>query len=189
MHKLINFLLFQLGWFACVLGGAYGQPWLGTGIALAIVAVHLARLPRPKGEAVLILAAAGMGLVWDSLLLLLGLLDYPSGILLPNTAPLWIVAMWMLFATTLNSSMGWMQSYRKLSVVLGALFGPLAYYAGARLGGVILVEPVAAMAALAAGWALLMPLLLTLAQRLTGDNRVWTAAEAAISAKGAQRHV
>ena len=186
---LINFLLFQLGWFACVLGGANGWPWFGTGIALTIVALHLARLPQPRGETLLLLAAAGVGLAWDSLLMILGLLDYPSGSVLPNTAPVWIVAMWMLFATTLNSSMGWMQSYKKLSVLLGALFGPLAYYAGARLGGVILVEPVAAMFALAVGWAALLPLLLTLAQRLRGNSKPWGATAAAIGAQGGRRHV
>jgi hypothetical protein len=189
MDKLINFLLFQLGWFACVLGGAYGQPWAGTGIALTIVVLHLARLPQPKGEALLLLAAAGIGLVWDSLLVTLGWLDYPSGILVPHTAPMWIVAMWMLFATTLNSSMGWMKAYKKLSVLLGALFGPLAYYAGARLGGVILVEPVAAMAALAVGWAALMPLLLMLTERLAGNASAWPAAGVAASGEESQRHV
>lgn len=189
MNKLINFLLFQLGWFACVLGGAYGLPWTGTGIALAIVVVHLARVPRPKAEAQLILAAAGIGLLWDSLLVTLGWLDYPSGMLLPNTAPVWIVAMWMLFATTLNSSMGWMQSYKKLSVLLGALFGPLAYYAGARLDGVILVEPMLAMAALAVGWAVLMPILLTLAQRAAHSTGVWGAPAMAVTTQEARRHV
>jgi hypothetical protein len=168
MNKLINFLLFQLGWFACVLGSAHLEPWAGTGIALCIIAFHLARVPQPKGEALLILAAALIGFAWDSLLVALGWLGYPSGMLLPNTAPVWIVAMWMLFATTLNSSMGWMKAYKKLSVLLGALFGPLAYFAGARLGGVILLEPVYAMLALAAGWAALMPLLLVLAEQVSG---------------------
>ena len=28
---LANFILFQLGWFACVLGGAHDRPWLGAG--------------------------------------------------------------------------------------------------------------------------------------------------------------
>lgn len=168
MNKLINFLLFQLGWFACVLGSATLEPWAGTGIALGIITFHLARVPQPRGEARLILAAALIGFTWDSLLVAMGWLGYPSGMLLPNTAPVWIVAMWMLFATTLNSSLGWMQAYKKFSVLLGALFGPLAYYAGARLGGVILLEPVYAMLALAAGWAVLMPLLLVLAEHVSG---------------------
>jgi hypothetical protein len=97
--------------------------------------------------------------------------------------------MWMLFATTLNSSMGWMKSYKKLSIVLGALFGPLAYYAGARLGGVILVEPVVAMAALAVGWAVLMPLLLWLAEHLTRPTNPWATVEVIAVAQEGRRHV
>jgi hypothetical protein len=29
MRLLVNFVAFQLGWFACVLGAAQGLPWLG----------------------------------------------------------------------------------------------------------------------------------------------------------------
>ena len=36
---LANFILFQIGWFACVPGGANDRPWLGAGIVLAIVAL------------------------------------------------------------------------------------------------------------------------------------------------------
>ncbi|MEK9940662.1 MAG: DUF2878 family protein, partial [Methylotenera sp.] len=31
---IINFVLFQLAWFACVLGAANSQPWLGVGVTL-----------------------------------------------------------------------------------------------------------------------------------------------------------
>jgi hypothetical protein len=76
--------------------------------------------------------------------------------------------MWMLFATTLNVSLRWLRRYPLAAIALGAIGGPLAYWAGARLGAMEFAAPVAATAALAFGWALLTPLLVWLAQRFDG---------------------
>ena len=40
---LVNYTLYQIGWFACVLGGASHRPWTGCLIALTLVGVHLTR--------------------------------------------------------------------------------------------------------------------------------------------------
>ena len=55
-----------------------------------------------------------------------------------------------------------------LFVTLGARFWLEEALTGARLGAVDMPEPVAAGATLAVGWALLMPLLLTVAARFDG---------------------
>jgi hypothetical protein len=52
--------------------------------------------------------------------------------------------------------------------VPGAVAGPLAYYAGAKLGGVVIVEPLFAFTALALGWAAFVPLLIRLSTRFDG---------------------
>ena len=104
MNLVINFVAFQLGWFACVIGAANGLPWGGSLVVLAVVALHLARVRRPLPELRLVGLAMALGLVVDSLLLATGWLSYPSGNWLPGMAPYWIVAMWALFATTLNVS-------------------------------------------------------------------------------------
>ena len=165
---LINFAAFQIGWFACVLGAAHALPWAGAGIALAIVAWHLARARRPRAELALVLVAAGTGALWDSGLAALGWIRFASGVLVEGTAPYWIVAMWMLFATTLNVSLAWLKRRTALAVLFGALGGPLAYLGGAKLGAVTLVAQGPALAALALGWAVITPLLLEVARRFDG---------------------
>jgi len=45
---------------------------VGTGIAIAIVAWHLTRAVRPKQELLLVLSAAAIGALFDSLLVALG---------------------------------------------------------------------------------------------------------------------
>ncbi|MGK2926041.1 MAG: DUF2878 domain-containing protein, partial [Lysobacterales bacterium] len=173
MNLAVNFVAFQLGWFACVLGAANGLPWAGPLVVLAVVTLHLARARRPLPELRLIGLAMALGLLVDSLLLATGWLSYPSGLWLPgpwqsNLAPYWIVAMWALFATTLNLSMGWLRGRPLLAALMGAVGGPLSYLAGEKLGGIELTAPVAALSALAFAWAVAMPLLMWAAARLDG---------------------
>ena len=168
MKQAANFILFQIGWFSCVLGAANGIAWLGPLVVLAAVLIHLKLSLRPAAELRLILLAVVIGLVADSLILATGWISYPAGVLVEPLAPYWIVAMWALFATTLNVSMGWMRGRPLLAVVMGAVGGPLSYLAGQKLGGIELNQTTYALAALAVAWAVAMPLLSWLAARLDG---------------------
>jgi hypothetical protein len=100
----LNILLSQFGWFASVVGAANNLPWAGPAIVGLVVAWHLHVAHRPATELQLIIVCSALGAVFDSLLVMLGWLRYPSGMLAPWLAPYWIVAMWALFATTLNIS-------------------------------------------------------------------------------------
>lgn len=169
MAVLVNVLAFQAGWFACVLGGARGLPWAGALAAVAIVGWHLSRAGRPGRELRLVLAAGLAGAVLDSLLAAAGLTRYPSGVLIPQTAPYWIVAMWLLFATLPNVSLRWLKGRPGLAAVLGLVGGPLAYYGGAQLGGVDFPRGAGpALGALAVVWGLVTPALMAASCRWDG---------------------
>lgn len=168
MSILVNFLAFQAGWFASVLGAAKNMPWVGPAVVLAVVLLHLRQARRPDLEAGLLVASGIIGLYFDSLLVSLGWVTYPSGFISASFAPYWIVTMWVLFATTLNSSMAWLKGRHALAAVLGAIAGPLSYVAGAKLGGIEFVERGGALVFLSIGWAVAMPILITLADRLDG---------------------
>jgi hypothetical protein len=165
---LLNIIAFQVGWFACVLGGAHGWPWLGVLAATTVIAPHLYRATRPRTEAVLIGLSGLLGFVADSLLTATGLLRFPSGQFHANLAPYWMVAMWMLFATTFNVALGWLKPRLGLASLLGAVAGPLAYYGGAKLGGVSFEDPAVSLLAVAGVWTLAMPVLLVSASRWNG---------------------
>ena len=173
MQWLSNFIAFQIGWFACVLGGAHLRPWLGTLLVAVLIIGHLWQLPRPRSELMLIIGAGLLGLVADSVLMNLGLTRFPSGILIEGIAPHWMIAMWMLFATTLNISMRWLKQRWLLMILFGALGGPLAYYAGFKLGGVMFHDTFwLSMAALALVWAAAMPVLMALSERWDGTQHM-----------------
>jgi hypothetical protein len=167
-RTMFNFVAFQLAWFACVIGAARDLALAGTLTVAVAVAMHLVLARRWRPEALLILIVTAIGLCWDSALVALGVMSYPTGNFAPGVAPHWILAMWALFATTLNLSMGWIKGRPGLAVLLGAIGGPLAYLAGHRLGGVEMPQPALALVVQGLGWAVLMPLLARLAERLDG---------------------
>jgi hypothetical protein len=168
IRVVFNLAASEAGWFACVSGAANGLPWAGPLVVLAIIAVHLRLSKRPGSELGLVLAAIFIGLVADTLLVISGLVSYPSGTWIEGLAPYWILAMWGLFATTLNVSMKWLRNRKVLAAALGAVFGPLAYLAGQDLGAITFNQPLFAIVALAIIWAVAMPLLMALAIRLDG---------------------
>ena len=175
MFKLYNFIAFQVGWLACVITAAMAYPWLGTGFALLLLLLHLKLIAQPRSELLLILVVGLLGGLWDSALLNSGVLVFASNELLPYAAPHWIVALWALFASTLNVSLDWLKARRGLAAVLGAVAGPAAYYAGHRLGGVEFTDLPSALMILSLGWAVMTPALLTLALRLQAPESPATA--------------
>ena len=182
-----NFLGFQATWLACVAGAASGRPLLGPLVAALWLSLHLGFLPGAgrapadgKRERVvelrLLLAAAAAGYALDGVLVLAGALTFPghAGPAAPTTP--WMVALWAGFAATLRHSMNWARRRYALAAAAGALFGPLAYRAGDALGAISLAPFPVGLSLVAVEWALAMPLLLWLRERLegaaAGDPRV-----------------
>ena len=168
MNVFVNAIVFKLAWLSALFGGAKAMPGLVIlGVATA-VGIHLRRSADPLRESTLILMSGLIGLAWDSVMVAGGWLVYPSGIVVPGLAPYWIIAIWMLFATTLNVTFRWLHDRLLLAALMGAVFGPLSYLAGSASGAVELVNPATALTSLAVAWSLLMPGLLLIARQLDG---------------------
>lgn len=163
-----NIALFQAGWFACVLGAARGMPWVGPIAVAAVLAWHASHATHPRRELVLAAITALVGIVFETAMARLGYLTPTSGVLVPGTAAYWLVALWVLFATTFNVSLRSLRSRLWLGAAFGAVGGPLAYVAGARLGALAISPMDRAVTALAVGWAVATPALLWTARRLDG---------------------
>ncbi|EYC50941.1 hypothetical protein AZ34_07555 [Hylemonella gracilis str. Niagara R] len=168
MRKLINFLIYQTGWLVCVLGAARGWPWAGVVFVLVALAWHLRQAEDPRAELRLAMIAALVGALWDTLLAATGIVQFTNGVLIEGTAAYWMVALWVLFGMTLNVSLAWLKQHLLGAAILGAVGGPLAYLAGARLGALSLPDNNLALPLLAIGWALITPLLCLIARRHDG---------------------
>jgi len=178
MLLLANIVVFQVAWLLSVIGGAQQMPWLGPVVALIAMALHLRVARKPFEEVLLVLSCGLIGAGFDSMLVAAGWVTYKAGLFSDFLAPYWIITMWMLFAMTLNVSMRWLRGKPRLAALLGFYGGPASYIAGQALGGIVLINQVAALTALAIGWAVMMPMLMWLAENLDGmpgPRRNWIA--------------
>ncbi len=163
MRRLLNFAMFYLGWFACVAGAGRGQLWLGPAVVAVLLMGHLLLARDRVREAMLALTIGLFGFAVDTLQASAGLYAFAHTSALPWVCPPWMVALWMLFATTLNRSMAWLAGRHRLAAVLGAVCGPLSYVAGARLGAIKLQPNVlVSLTGIALVWGLAMPALLVI---------------------------
>ncbi len=150
---IVNYLLFQTGWFVCVLGGNQAALL----ITVVFLLIHIRYITSWKKERELLAITLLLGSSIDSFLGHLGVFLFPGESLL---LPLWLACLWLLFATTLRHSLAWTGRYKWAGAVTGAIGGPLSYYAGAQLTDVELAAPVwQSLLIIAAVWAAVIPLL------------------------------
>lgn len=161
---LAAFLAFQVVWVVTALGAAAGHAWPGVVAALIAVAWYVLRVGQPARALVVVLAAAGIGAVGESLLTAFGFVRYAASWPSTALAPVWIVTLWAAFAVTLAPTRN-MLGHRWIiaSALLGLLLAPLSYVAGERLGALTLAVPLwHAWLAIGALWGVAYPLVLVL---------------------------
>lgn len=157
----MSFLLFQGVWFAAVVGAARQQPLLGPAAAMLLLGLAFKTTRNVRAELLSVLAALCVAFVLDGVLGGLAWVRYQAHAGPAWLAPSWILTLWAAFATTLVPALGWLNQRLGLAAALGAVFGPIAYYSGQRLGALSIPDP-RAYGVLVAGWALATPALIGL---------------------------
>lgn len=169
--KLINYILFQAGWFICVLGAAAGYPWAAAAAGFFLVLVHLALVPNRWQEGLLLLFSLLLGICVDAFHIYTGVLSFPVGSIHPALPPPWILALWLQFAMTLHYSLGWLTGRYILGAFLGGVSGALAYWAGVRFGAALFnADLFHCLLQIGLSWAVVMVLLIRAADRTTGRD-------------------
>ena len=172
IKSIANFLLFQIAWFAAIVGGASGWPLLGSLPALVVVAIHLfVGRNQWSREAGLIVGITVLGVIVEAGFVFLGALHYAGASADAVLPPIWIMALWFAFGTLPHGSLSRLSGRPWLQIVLGAVFGPLSYLGGVKLGAATM--PLLFMQSLiiiSVGWALSMVLMSRLADRLDRDK-------------------
>ena len=159
--KIINFLLFQIGWFILILGAAWDKTFIAVLLGLVILAIHISMIDQKLNELKLLLIAGVIGFLFDGFIQYYQFIIYNSpGWSFPLT-PIWIIMLWMIFAITLNHSLVWLKNRISLSVIFGAIGGPLAYLAGEKLGAIIITQQLS-LVLLSIGWSLITPFLISI---------------------------
>lgn len=163
-RQIANFVLFQAGWFACVLGAAHGFVWASAIAIAAIAAIHFRWVSTDRlRDLRLVILAPLIGGAGDSLVAMTGWLRFEAAWPIPWLEPIWMLLLWVNFPMTLNASLAWLNRRYVLGAVLGATGGPLAYWTGAQLGALEIVGPFwPAMLLIGVAWAILLPAILVI---------------------------
>jgi hypothetical protein len=164
-----NYLLYQAGWCACVLGAASGHPWLGSALGIVPIGLHVA-WSRRRGDALALAIATGaIGLAVDTVQIALGTLRFDVGTVTSWLPPPWLVLVWAQFAMTFHFGFAWLQGRPLAAMLFGLVGGPLAFLAGRRLG-VVALHPALwpSLLSLATTWAIAMPVAFEIAARQRG---------------------
>nr|WP_279538409.1 DUF2878 domain-containing protein [Pseudomaricurvus alcaniphilus] len=148
----LNGLLFQLGWLVAVQGSSR-YALLATAVLLVL---HWCYWSRSRREWGLIMAVAAAGYAIDSVLVWQGVFLVAGN---EWVAPLWLLCIWVMFATTLCHAFAFLQRNLGLAMLLGAVFPPFSYWAGEKLAPLEFSDSVIALGVLAVIWAILLPLL------------------------------
>lgn len=165
---IINYVLYEIAWFASVLGAANNMPWLGVQVIAAILIWHLINANSAGSEIILLIITLSIGGLFDQMLLSTGLISYEAHGWGNNIVPAWILTVWAGFVTLLNVGLRWMRGKMLVAVIFGAIGGPLAYTAAAALGAVHLNNGFLSLIVLSVGWSILTPLLFKLAEKFDG---------------------
>ncbi len=120
------------------------------------------------------LAACLLGVIIDSTQQALGLFTFKADPGWPLWLPLWVFVIWAQFATLFHYALYWLKGRTLLAVIFGFFGGPLAYWAGIRMGAASFGEnPVATIIVLALVWAIVTPVLLCLSDYLDKEEGVY----------------
>lgn len=166
--RLVNYALYQIGWVACVLGGAWQRPWTGFLIAAILVAVHLALSRERLLEVRLMAIATAVGAVVEIAQIAAGTYRFTSGTMTDALPPAWLLAMWAQFATTFRFSLHSLITRPVSAALFGAAGGPIAFLAGERLGAVTLLPPLThGLARLSVSWAVALVVFSAVVRRVT----------------------
>jgi hypothetical protein len=163
--RILNFLCFQAGWFACAFGAARGLPVAGPMVVGTLLILQLPLVPAPRRQIRFIFLGMVMGWLLDSALMNAGVLSFGQHGIVFRMCPAWMAALWANFAGTLHLCLSWLRGRYGLACTLGACGGPLAYYAGQRLGAMRLGDNLAmSLAVIAIEWGLVTPALVFLSE-------------------------
>ncbi|MFT5420601.1 MAG: hypothetical protein ACI9D5_001351 [Candidatus Endobugula sp.] len=159
--KLLNIAIFQVGWATCIFGGSF---WAVVFTLCALVSHGLFFINNKREWAVIGLFSV-FGILIDSTLIHFDILK--SG---ATFIPLWLVCLWVLLSMTLCHSLKWLQKYLLLSAVAAALLAPWSYWVGSQFVNIELIPSVMNLLILAAAWALIIPMGLSLAKKLLSTH-------------------
>lgn len=154
---IMNIAAYQVSWWLLVI---LGNAVLSCCVASATVLLHLWFDGRRRAEWSVLFSVAIIGSIMDSVLAHFGVygdLWESQGI------PLWLMLLWLVFATLFNVSLTWFRYRLGWAALFGGIGGALSYWGGSKFGA---IEPLGLwqISCLWGVWTVLFPLLIGLSR-------------------------
>lgn len=160
MNPFINVGINQAIWFLCVLRGNTGALF-----ALPLLVLNILLSRHRRADLQMIGVLLPIGILVDGTLQTIGFFSFTST---GFPMPLWLAVIWAALAALPHHCLAWMKKRILLSAFFGAFGGPLAYWAGVRLGAATFHWPLlSSLALLAVVWAFLWTGVMAVADRQT----------------------
>jgi hypothetical protein len=158
----------QAAWFTAALLATGPLHLVGAMANGLVLSVHVATAHSLRRETARALAAFVLGLAVEAVQQHVGGVRAQQATAWP---PLWLLSLWPVFASSMmaGNALAWLTPRPALAALLGALFGPVSYCSGARLGALEL-SGTRSLVTLSACWAVAMPILTALSRRLDTES-------------------
>lgn len=172
--RLAGFVIFDFVWLSAVLGRE-AWIWLTAVLILAMLAAT-PKLLWQRRYAFLILVFAG--LFAEFLTVYFGVISFTG----TDWLPPWLILLWVGFTGMSLIVFDWLRGKALLAALLGAVFGPITYFAGTRINAaeIIIAFPYAVTV-----YAVMWGLIMVLVSRLVTPILVAKAGET----KGQEEHI
>lgn len=165
-----NFVLFQVLWFAAVLGAAQGDSWWALPVLFAMLAWTPMTGASLFADLRLVAIGLALGLMFEVCFIATGAIAYKAQ-WFQWAPPMWIMLLWAGFAMSFNHSMAWLTQRPLVAGIFGGFGAVLSLLAGVRLGAAEALLPDWQVALIYGfSWALLVPLLAWVARPAFGAS-------------------
>lgn len=167
MRLIIDIVGFQASWWAAALGAGAGNWVPGSVVGGAVLLLQVMAAKVRTATIATVLAALGLGLVLEAALIAAGLVRYGATWPMTGLPPVWLLTLWMVFATCIEATLRMLGDRALLKgALLGAVIAPPTYWAGEGFAALSLAEPKwPALAAIGMAWAIATPVMLAVYRR------------------------
>lgn len=164
LFKILNFVLFQAGWFTAALM-LDDAAW----IMLGMVALHFVISPTKLADARLLIILLPIGLTLEVLMISLGFIVFNSAFVLP----IWMILLWCLLILSFNHSLKWLRDIPlAFQVVLSGIAGLASYLAAQKFEALSIGEPLLLYgAAIALVWAIQLPVMMVITKQVNAEGK------------------
>ncbi|NRA42053.1 MAG: DUF2878 domain-containing protein [Pseudomonadales bacterium] len=167
--KVVNGLVFQINWFACI----FANTTVLLASTIFLLLFHFALIDRNAKQWLILFFIAIIGYAADSALAASGMIMFsPSANLVLNginiaVAPLWLFCLWLSFSSCLHYAFSFLYQRLLLTLLICLSVIPFNYYIGANFRNAVFAEPSwLGLALIAAYWALLLPIAIRMSNQV-----------------------